>query len=117
MRERRKHPRRCTRFPAVVLDRKTDRFVGYVGNITPDGIMVVSDGPFEVGVACRFKIDLPEEILGRTQFVFSAMCLWCEAGAHSCTFCSGFELLNLTASDFELIRHIIEDSVFLRLIS
>lgn len=117
MRERRKHPRKRTRFPAVVLDQSTDRFVGYVGNINSVGLMVVSDGPIEIGVERRFKIDLPEEIRGRRQFVFSAVGLWCQAGADSCTFCSGFELVHLTAEDDDLIRQLVEDSVFLRLIS
>jgi len=117
MHERRKHRRKCPRFPAVVLDQQTDRFVGYVGNLTPEGLMLVSDGPLEVGLESRFKIDLPEEILGRRQFVFTASGLWCQAGAHSCTYCSGFAFQNLTAEDYDLIRQLMEDSVFLRLIS
>jgi hypothetical protein len=117
MRERRRHPRRCTRFPAVVLDGQTDRFVGYVGNITPNGIMIVSDNPIDIGREYDFKIDLPDEILGRTQFLFNACSLWCQATAESCTYSSGFELHRLSPEDVDLIRQIIEDEVFLRLIS
>jgi hypothetical protein len=116
MRDRRKHPRNRTRFPAVVLNHENNRFVGYVGNITPEGIMIVSDGPIKVGVPHTFNIDLPEEIRGRRQFVFRAVCVWSQAGADSCTFCSGFELQHLTEEDRQLVRMLIEDAVFLRLI-
>jgi len=117
MHERRKHSRRRTRFPAVVLDQSSDRFIGYVGNLAACGIMIVSDGPLEVGAESRFKIALPEEIRGRTQLTFSATCLWSQAGADSCTYCSGFEFKSLSAEDHEIIRSLVEDSVFLRLIS
>jgi hypothetical protein len=117
MRERRKHCRRRTRFPAVVLDQRSDRFIGYVGNIAACGLMLVSDGPLEIGVESRLKIALPEEILGRTQFTFRAICLWSQAGADSCTYCSGFEFKNLSDEDHSIIRSLVEDAVFLRLIS
>jgi hypothetical protein len=117
MHERRKHRRNRTRFPAVVLDGESGRFVGYVGNITPEGIMIVSDNPIEAGAEYAFRIELPDEVRGRKQFAFRACCLWCQATADSCTYRSGYELLQLTADDLDLVRQIIEDETFLWLVS
>ena len=115
--ERRKCQRMRTRFPAVVLDRDSGEMVGHLVNITTHGIMLQSELPLDVNTDYHFRMELPDEILGRTELEFHAQSLWCNRSPNPAYYRTGLQLVRLSGDDEATIELLIKDYVFEHLIS
>lgn len=86
-----------------VFNRLTDKPVGYLGNVSEDGLMLISALPMMVGVdfELRLKIPLPD---GRFDAVdLTASCLWCEEDVMPRHYDAGFRLLQAPPEYAQLI--------------
>jgi len=92
-----RHPPRIKRhqlpYYLQVFNRQTDQPIGYIGNISPDGLLLISQFPLLVGghFDMRIKVPLDE---GVVEFVdFSATCQWSRRDISPDSYDSGFALV------------------------
>jgi len=109
MEERRKLKRRHIMFYSRVFDRKTGKLLGYLGDITTGGIMIISEEPLQTEVHLKLRIDLPEYIYHKAVFNFEAQSLWCQPDIDPIFHNTGCKLLNISKDDQEVIEQILRD--------
>ncbi|NVZ82684.1 PilZ domain-containing protein [Pseudomonas yamanorum] len=86
-----------------VFNRLTDKPIGYLGNVSEKGLMLISQLPMMVDVAfeLRLKIPGPE---GEVQAVdLTATCLWCHEDINPQHYDSGFSVSQAPAEYGEVI--------------
>ena len=109
MEERRKLKRRHIMFYSRVFDRKTGKQLGYLGNLTPEGIMIISEEPIDVDQHISLRIDLPEAVYLQSVLLFEACSRWCTPDVDPRFYNTGFELTSILPADLILIGQIVKD--------
>jgi len=87
-----------------VFNRLTDKPIGYLGNVSAQGLMLISQLPMMVDVEfeLRLKIPGPE---GQVQSVdLTAACLWCHEDINPMHYDSGFSVSHAPAEYAEVIN-------------
>jgi len=112
MDERRRHKRMNSLFYLRVFNRDTDRLAGRMVNITPKGIMLVSEEPIEPNKNFSFRMVLPEGFEGKKTITFNANSRWCMKDVNPDLYDTGFMLSDMTFEDAKVIEHLIEDYTF-----
>ena len=109
MQEKRKLRRRHLVYYLRVFDRNTGQLIGYLVYITPDGIMLMNEDGIETDTIFQFRMALPAEVFVKGQLDFDAKSLWCERDINPDFFDTGFQLLNVSEQDIDIIKHLISD--------
>ena len=109
MDEKRKLKRKHLRHQLMIFDRNTDELTGYLLDITPEGIMLTTKNPVEVGATFNLRMALPDKIRGSRQVVFYARSVWCQKEAITDFFKTGLEVLEITNEDAETIQLLIKE--------
>ncbi|MBM3144329.1 MAG: PilZ domain-containing protein [Chloroflexi bacterium] len=109
MDERRILKRQHIMFYSRVFDRQTGAFIGYLGNLTESGAMIISEEALETEKTINLRIDLPEDIYGRPVLNLTARSVWCQPDIDPNFYNIGFALEVIPDEDLELIMQIIED--------
>jgi len=109
MDERRKLQRQHIMFYSRVFDRKSGKFMGYLGNLTESGAMVISEEPMETEIDYNLRIDLPEDIYGKPVLNLVAKSVWCKRDIDPNFYNVGFALQEISKNDVEVVEQIIED--------
>jgi hypothetical protein len=112
MDERRRLKRRYLMFYSRIFDRKTGSLIGYLSDITTEGMMIISEDELQAGIEYRLRMDLPEDIFGVTHMDILAQCVWSRQDVNPNFYIAGFQLLGLTDSDKFIIDQIIESYGF-----
>lgn len=91
-----------------VFNRFTDKPIGYLGNISNEGLMLVSQLPMMVDVdfELRLKIPGPEGAVHAVDF--TATCLWSREDINPQHYDSGFILLQAPAEYWQLIVALVQ---------
>ena len=110
--EKRKLKRRHLIYYLTVLDRDTEKHIGYLVDITTKGIMLMSEYPIEVGTILQLKILLQTDMSQNEYLHFDAKTMWCRKSINENSYDTGLELLNVRAEDFAEIEKIIEELGF-----
>lgn len=109
MEERRQLKRQHIMFYSRVFDRATGAFMGYLGNLTPDGAMIISEEQLEIDKMYQLRIDLPEDMYAKTLLNLDARAVWCKQDIDP-SFCNiGFSLQSVPLQDVGIIQQIIDD--------
>lgn len=91
-----------------VFNRFTDKPIGFLGNLSADGLMLISHLPMLIGAQFELRVKVPRGD-GQVQFIdFSAHCLWCHEDLTPRHYDSGFSLLRASSELAELeqaLRH------------
>ena len=109
MEERRKLKRRHIMFYSRVFDRKTGKQLGYLGNLTPEGVMIISEEPIEINQPISLRIDLPEAVYHQPVLNFNAQSRWCTSDVDPRFYNTGLELTSILPTDLDLIIQIVKD--------
>jgi hypothetical protein len=112
MDDRRRLERRHILFYSRVFDRQSGMFVGYLGNMTVAGAMVISEKPFDTNVEHLLRIDLPEDIYPQPVLNLQAYAVYCQPDIDPHFYNTGFRLLNVTREEVAIIEQIIQDYGF-----
>lgn len=105
MKDRRALKRRHLVFYLRVFDRNTNQLIGYLVDITPEGIMVMSENPIETDTTYQLRMVFPIEILGRKELNFDATSIWCKKDVF---YDAGFELVDTSREQVGVIKHLID---------
>ena len=112
MKEKRKTQRRYLLYYMRVYDVTTRRQIGNLVDITPRGIMVVSEHPIPEGQTTRLRMELTNEVADKPFMEFFAHSKWCEPDINPNMYNTGFEILDLAPEDAKIILRIIQEFGF-----
>lgn len=104
--EKRNMERRHIMFYSRVFDRKTGKMLGYLGNITTKGMMIISEEPIPKLVEFKLRMDLPDDLYQKPVLFFKASSLWCEPDIDPNFYNTGFKLRDVPRSEQEIIEKI-----------
>ncbi len=77
-----------------VFNRITDKPIGYIGNVSEDGLMLISHLPMMLGAVFELRLKIPDSN-GLCQVIdLRACCLWCHEDATPHHYDAGFSLHN-----------------------
>lgn len=109
MPERRETQRRYLKDYLQIVDRKTEDVVGYLVNITKDGIMIISEKPLNTNRVYHLRLLTPPSFKETTYIDLDIKCIWCEKDKiKPHLFAAGFSICNLSDLHIDLIQHLIE---------
>ena len=108
MEDRRKVNRRYLLYYMRIYDDATRRQIGNLVDITPQGMMALSESPFPVGETIRLHLELTEEVAAKPHMVVMGRSVWCKPDVTPNLYNVGFEILNLEADDKAIVQKIIE---------
>lgn len=112
MDERRKIKRRHLLFYTRVFDRKTGKLLGHIADLTPEGMMIISEESLPVDETFAMIMDLPYGYASKNHINFDAVSKWSTPDLDPKFFNTGFMLLNLAEDDIAIIEKIITDFGF-----
>ncbi len=112
MEEKRRTTRRYLLYYMRIYDVSTRQQIGNLVDITPRGIMVVSDHEIEVGTVSRLKMELTAEVAEKPFMEFSVRSKWCKPDINPHMFNTGFEIMDLSPEDAKIILRIVDEFGF-----
>ena len=88
----------------TVYNRNTLREMGGIGNISGNGLMLISSVPVLIGAVYNMRIILPENG-GQTRYLdFDARCHWCKPDVGPEYFDSGYSIVNAGHGVIDLVE-------------
>ncbi len=108
MEDRRKFKRRYLAFYSRVFDVRSHHLLGHVVDITPQGLMLISEIPLPIDTAFRLEIELPDDFAAKRTISFEAKSRWCQADVDPNFFNTGFQLFDIEPEDVKIIENIVE---------
>ncbi len=95
---------------------ENDNFIGYLIDVSREGIMIMSEYPLDEGREYRLRMKAPscarcKDTLGEHEFIeFSAVCKWTKSeDASREFFLNGFEIVEITEEENQCIHYLIEE--------
>ena len=107
--QRRKSERRHLAYYLKVYDRLTGKLVGRMGNMTGEGLMLLSPDELEVGKAYALRVEFPEKVEGQTYLDIDVRSLWSDKDVLPNYYNTGCQLLESSLQYRELIQQVIEE--------
>jgi len=95
-----------------VADRKTNKMIGRVVDITTEGIRLVSDKPIKIDKTYRLKMNLPSVRKSGMEINFDASSVWSSKDINPDFFSTGFQMIRLSEKARQEIEYLIRDISF-----
>jgi hypothetical protein len=108
MDERRAGKRVYMLFYSRIRDRHTGALVGHLVDLTPDGLLVVSETPVQVGLVLYLQMELPDDVSDKQFLKFDAQVAWCRKDVDPSFYNLGFQLVDTPPHDIAIIKRFIE---------
>lgn len=106
--DRRTIKRRHLIFYLRVWELESDRPLGHVVDLTPEGLMLISEQPITTGQEYALEIRLPDTEGALQPMQFRAVCRWSDNDINPSFYDSGFEFVEKRPQDIDTIRSLIE---------
>jgi hypothetical protein len=110
--DRRTIKRRHLIFYLRVWELDGNRPLGHVVDITPEGLMLISEQAIATGQEYALEVRLPETDGKREPMRFRAICRWSDNDVNPDFYDSGFEFLEKRPEDIETLRTLVEEYGF-----
>ena len=115
MQERRKQPRKDLMSYSQVFELYHGKLIGYLGDITLLGAMVIGDQPFEVGTELNISIQLPElPNISAARMALPVRVVHCQIDLSPEYYNIGLEFRLVTETQMKIIESIIDNYEFRR---
>lgn len=115
MQERRKQERKNLVAYTQVFDLYGGNLLGYLGDLTILGAMIISEKPMKTDVEITLAIELPElPDIKATRMSLAARVAWCQQDLSPQYFNIGFEFKEVSPENKKMIETIIENYQFRR---
>jgi len=108
--ERRKEARKLVIAFTPVYDADKGKILGYLRDLTLQGALVIGEKTLEVDTHTTLKFDLPENLpkVKTQQLIISARVVRCEEDESPNSYRLGFEFIDTTLDQTEIIESILE---------
>ncbi len=87
-----------------IYNRNTMRVMGSIGNISCNGLMLISSVPVLIGAVYNMRIILPDDDMGERYLDFDARCHWCKPDVGPEYFDSGYSIVNAGDDILDLVE-------------
>ena len=115
MEDRRRQPRKDLMSYSQVYDLSDGRLIGYLGDITLLGAMVITDHPIAENQSLSVSIELPElPDIHDTNMIISVRVAYCHQDISPDYFNVGFEFNTNTAKQHKIIQAVMDNYEFRR---
>ena len=115
MQDRRKQERKNLVAYTQVFDLYGGNLLGYLGDLTVSGAMIISEKPIKPGTEITLAIELPElPGIDTMRMSLAARVAWCQQDLSPQYFNIGFEFKQVLPEQKKLIESIIENYQFRR---
>lgn len=115
MKERRKSERKSLVAYTQVFDLYAGDLLGYLGDLTVQGIMVISEKPMQKDIEITLAIELPElPNIKAHRMTLPARVAWCEQDISPEFYNVGFEFKEVKEEQQSMIESIIQNYEFRR---
>jgi hypothetical protein len=109
MAERRQLKRRNFSYYMRVMNENTGELVGHLADLSTAGFRLESAKPIPENRDFFLRVDLSADIANKTYMVFGARSKWCQKDRlDPGLFDVGFQIVNMTPSDFEIFSRMFE---------
>ncbi|MGE0082909.1 MAG: PilZ domain-containing protein [Desulfococcaceae bacterium] len=112
MPNQRKAKRRHIIYYLRVLDRNTGQLIGQLVDITTEGIKLISENPVDPETFLQLRMLLPDEINRKSEISFDVESMWCKRDINPNFFSIGFEFVDISQEDINIIKNLIYDFSF-----
>ncbi len=90
----------------------SSRVVGHLIDISPKGLMLLSDEPVAVNEEYRLRMRLPQEVTDNNEVIFRAVSRWCRPDDNPDFYITGFQIQDLDDEAEKTISSLIEEFGF-----
>jgi hypothetical protein len=109
MQERRRIDRKHLAVYSRVFDRTSGLVLGYLGDLSPNGTMLISDDPIPEGEFFNLRFDLPDPPLFSVSHLdLKARSAWCSPDVDPAFYNIGFEFISVSQDEQLIIAEMIE---------
>ena len=108
IRDQRREARRPVAAEVEVTDANTGAFVGYLVNLSSEGLMLVGEVEVLPSSVFQFRISLPEPVGGLAELLVGVESLWCQRGEDPRHFWCGFQIIDIAPEHREVLGTLIE---------
>ena len=106
--DQRRIDRKILRPPVLVFDAMSGERVGQIGNISSQGLMVICPNAVDEGLLFQLNFTLPADDRTTRSFTIGAHCLWCSEAESTGTYWAGFEIMDITEEDAEILEDAVD---------
>ena len=106
--EKRRRKRRHLLYYLKVFDRDSHDLIGEIIDITTDGFKLISDRPIELHNTYHFQVELPGELMHRTELNLSVESMWHNKDINPDYYDTGFRMLHLPETEAAAIESLID---------
>ena len=92
----------------MVFDRKTNKVVGSIIDISIGGLLIICQVPLEKGSEYHFRMDFSSIMNFEKQILFDVRCAWVINKVDIECYISGFEFIKINRKDIEIIKQVID---------
>ena len=110
--EKRDLERKKTEVFFGVYERSNSKYVGRLVDINTKGIMIMGKLVLAIGTVLSLKMDLPQEINGKSHIEFDAQVVWCEKSQMTKRYSAGLVFTSIAPEFSQFIDVLIESSTF-----
>jgi hypothetical protein len=115
MEERRKISRKYLIVYSRVFERNLGKIIGYLGDLSPLGAMIISEHPQTIGSVLPIRFDLPDmNLFNSAQLDLSARIVHCDPDINPDFYNIGFEFLDLTPEQVSTVEKMMDAYEFRR---
>ncbi len=115
MEERRKIPRKYLIVYSRVFERTLGKIIGYLGDLSPLGAMIISEQPQTVGSELPVRFDLPDmNLFNSAKLDLSVRVAHCDPDINPDFYNIGFEFQDLTPEQVSTIEKMMDAYEFRR---
>jgi hypothetical protein len=110
MLERRRIPRNHLIHYLRLYDCGLQDYVGNLVDISPVGIMMLANQAFAKGTVTHFRMDFPEDVMGKKSLEYDAECVWSRADVNNPDlYAIGFRIPHISQQDIDIIDYLIQE--------
>ncbi len=113
MSENRKLKRRHLIYYLQVVDADTNNPLGFLADITEEGLMLVSEKRLPAGQKIKLKMKLPDNRFDERFLLFTAETVWCRQDVNEELYDIGFKIFDLPLEKRLLIEDMVKAIGFL----
>jgi len=112
MEEKRKHKRVNLIYYLEIYDNRTDKHLGYLVDITPEGLMMISEEQMPAGEDFHLRMLLPETAYGKKSISFNVNSRWTKKDLNPAFFASGYQFVDIGPVESKTISSLIDNFAF-----
>ncbi len=110
--EQRQVTRQHLVFYLRVFDGMSSRVVGHLIDLSPKGLMLLSDEPIAVNEEYRLRMKLPKGVASTEDVIFGAVSRWCHPDDNPDFHVTGFQIQDLDGDAEKIISALVEEFGF-----